>query len=55
MLFRDRADDGVAEESRADESLSAEPERAFIDEPLQTDFAVELGPVVAAGNGRSSR
>ena len=51
VLFRGRQDDdreATEVTPPTGESLSVEPERAFIDEPLQSDFSHELGPAVAA-------
>ncbi|MCL4368265.1 MAG: hypothetical protein M1337_03740 [Actinobacteria bacterium] len=51
VLFRGRKGEEVGEAAPPpDEALPIEPERAFIDEPLKTDFSLQLGPAVATGD-----
>jgi hypothetical protein len=47
FLFRKRPGDVDREAPLVDEPLPAEPERVFIDEPLQTEFSPRLGPASA--------
>jgi hypothetical protein len=50
VLFRGHETTSAEEEPPLDEPYAADSERTFIDEPLQTDFSVDLGPVVAPPN-----